>query len=199
MALTTIVGRARVVARLSIAFVFAALLLGVVAGGASADTSVERREWQSARAWAGEVFLDVSNPGKLGGPAVACLAIGTADTYEAGCAEVADTFVLADHLSSASLAPTSFDLYAKICEGKVCEDVYSRTVVVEAGWTAAGPTEPVHELIGSGGPGDSCTTAESVITGKYRPATATVVIDGATSEGTGDLQAVSDLQRRTCR
>ena len=44
MALTTIVGRARVVARLSIAFVFAALLLGVVAGGASADTSVERRE-----------------------------------------------------------------------------------------------------------------------------------------------------------
>ena len=197
MALTTIVGRMGTVARLSIAFVFAALLLGVVADGASAGTSVERKESQSARAWAGEVSLDISNPGKLGGPAVACLAISTAETYEEGCAEVADTVVLADDLSSASLAPTSFDLYTQVCGGKSCEDVYSRTVVVEAAWTAAGPSEPVHELLG-GGSGDAWTT-ESVITGKYRPATATVVVDGATSEGTGDLQALSDLQRRTCR
>ncbi len=198
MALTTIVGRMGTVARLSIAFVFAALLLGVVADGASAGTSVERKESQSARVWAGEISLDVSNPGKLGGPAVACLEISTAETYEEGCAEVADTFVLADDLSSASLTPTAFDLYTQVCEGKTCDSVYSRTVVVEAAWTAAGPSEPVHELLGSGGPGDPCTT-ESVITGKFRPATATIVVDGVASEGTGDLQALSDLQRRTCR
>ncbi len=153
---------------------------------------------QSARLAAGEAFLEVFNPGKLGGP-TACLTVSTAEGNEEGCADVTGAFTLADDLSAASLAPTAFDLYVQVCEGKACEAVYSRTVTVEATWAAAGAGQRVHErLLGGGGAEDPCETVV-VVTGLFQPATGTLVVDGTAAEGTGDLQALAEVTRRTCR
>ncbi len=180
------------VARLSLALVFAALLLGGLAGRASAATQVTRVETQSAHLATGAASLEVLTPGKLGG-ATACLT--SADGTESGCADVTGTFVLADKLASASLAPTAIDLYATVCEGKTCDFVYTRTVTVEATWVAAGAAQQVHERLYGG---QHPCTVEATITGQFQPATGTLTVDGAAGAGTGDLQALADVTRRTC-
>ncbi len=172
---------------------FAALLLSNLTGHASAATQVTRKETQSAHLTTSAASLEVLTPGKLGG-ATACLSF--ADGAESGCADVTSTFVLAGDLSSASLAPTAVDLYGTVCEGKTCDFVYTQTVMVEATWIATGPGQRVHERLS--GDADPCVV-EATITGLFQPATGTLVVDGAAGTGTGDVQALADVTRRTCR
>ncbi len=183
--------RMGLIARGSLALVFVALLLGSLTDHASAQTSVTREETQSAHLTTSAASLEIISPGKLGG-VTACLSEGA----EMGCADVAGTFVLADDLSSAALAPTAVDLYATVCEGKSCDYVYTRTVTVEATWVAVGAGQRVHERLD--GSSDSCIV-EATITGHFQPATGTLIVDGTAGEGTGDLQALADVTRRTCR
>lgn len=189
--------RVGIVARLALAFTFVALVLGTGVQGASADTIVEREETQSAHLFIDGGELEIISPGKFGG-VTACLAVYAADgTVEQGCADVAGTFVTVKDLSSATLAPTAFDLHGTVCVDKLCDYVYTRTVVVEATWNAAGPFQRVHELLYGGGGEDACET-QATITGRYQPATGTLSIDGVASEGSGDVQELSDVTRRTC-
>ncbi len=181
------------VARRSIALVVAALLLGSLTGGVSAETSVTREETQSARLTTGTASLEVMTPDKSGDVGL-CLAFG--DGVETGCADVAGSFALANNLSSASLAPTAVDLFRQVCEGKTCDEVYSRTVTVEASWAAVGVGQRVHEHLDGGG--ELCTL-EVISTGHFQPAAGRLVVEGAASEGTGDLQALADVTRRTCQ
>ncbi len=88
------------------------------------------------------------------------------------------------------------DLYATVCEGKSCDFVYSRTVTVEATWMAVGADQRVHERLYGG---EHPCVVEATITGLFQPAAGTLSVDGASSEGTGDLQALADVTRRTCR
>ena len=190
--MSQIFGQTGTVARSSIALLLAALLLGSLTGGASAETSVTREETQSARLTTGAAFLEVITPDKTGGVS-ACLSFG--DGVERGCADGGGSFVLANNLSSASLAPTLVDLYRYVCEGKTCDEVYTRTVTVEAAWTGVSTGQRVHQHLYGGG--DPCTV-DVISTGVFQPATGTLVVDGETSEGTGDLQALADVTRRTC-
>ena len=186
-------GQIETVARGLIALVLAVLLLGSLTGGASAETSVTREETQSARLTTGAASLEVITPDKTGGVS-ACLSFG--DGTETGCADVGASFVLASNLSSASLAPTVVDLFRYVCEGKTCDEIYTRAVTVEATWTGVSTGQRVHEHLSGGG--DPCTV-DVISTGVFQPATGTLVVDGETSEGTGDLQALADVTRRTCQ
>ncbi len=88
------------------------------------------------------------------------------------------------------------DLYATVCEGKTCDFVYTRTVTVEATWIAVGAGQRVHECLYGGV--DPCVV-DATITGLFQPAAGTLSVDEAASEDTGDLQALADVTRRTCR
>ena len=190
--------RVGIVARFALAFTFVALVLGTGVQGASAETTVEREETQSVHIFTDAGKLEIISPGKFGGVS-ACLAVYAADgTVEEGCADVAGTLVVDKHLTSATLSPTAFDLFANVCEGKSCDYVYTRTVTVTVALTAAGPFERVQEFLYDGGFDDPCET-EIVITGRYQPATGTLSIDGVAGEGSGDVQEIVDVQRRSCR
>ena len=190
--------RVGIVARFALVFTFVALVLGAGVQGASADTIVEREETQSAHLTTAGGTLEIISPGKLVGVS-ACLTVYAADgTTEEGCADATGTFVTVKDLSSATLAPTAIDLYGTVCEGKACDFKYTRTVVVEAAWSAAGPFQRVHELLYGGGGEDVCET-QATITGRYQPATGTLTVDGLAGEGGGDIQELSDVTRRTCR
>ncbi len=92
--MSMIVRRMGPVARLSLALVFVALLLGSLTDHASAQTSVTREEGQSAHLTTSSASLEVLTPGKFH-DVVACLSEGA----ESGCADATGTFVLADDLS----------------------------------------------------------------------------------------------------
>src|SRR3712207_2567222 len=94
MALGLILGRMGTICRLSIALVFAALLLGSATDRASAATWVERSETQSVRLSAGDAYIEIFTEGKHGGAPMACLTISGAEGLEEGCAEVGNSFSL---------------------------------------------------------------------------------------------------------
>jgi hypothetical protein len=135
----------------------------------------------------GDAWLDVG-PDKTDTTIVACLALATNGRSESGCADVAATFAMDfDALAWAELAPTAVDLYTPVCEGKVCDYVYTRTVTLSASWYATGELERVKDVIGY--PHGPCTVVDK-IDGWYRTASASISVDDASGELAGDLQAL---------
>jgi hypothetical protein len=135
----------------------------------------------------GDAWLDVG-PDKSGTTIVACVDVTTGDRYERGCADVAGTFAMDfDELSWAELAPTAIDLSTPVCEGKACEDVYTRTATLSATWYATGELTRVKDVVGY--PHGPCTVVDK-IDGWFRYASASVSLGGASGELAGDLQAL---------
>jgi hypothetical protein len=148
-----------------------------------------------------EAHLDIADPGKFGG-VVACLSLTSSgpngETFEEGCADVADAFVLdPKDLSSASLAATPIDLLVNVCDPETneCDIVFSRTVSLGATWVAVGETQKIPGRIED--PQNNCVT-HTKIKGLIQNATATLVIDGVRHEGDGNLQVLDVLDRTHC-
>jgi hypothetical protein len=207
---TRIVGRPRTVARLGIAVLFAALVLGLGTGAASAKTRVDRQEntyLVAAASWCteaqgGETCTDVNleyiEPAKDGGR-VACLGVttfvpgpeeqGTVLSSEQGCAEVAKGDLrIAHDLSAATLAPTTVDLFTYVCEGGKdgeCSQTFTRQVTIAVAWTGDG--DLLVNRSRSTYPQNDCTVTARGTT-RYRPAATTITFDGEDLAGWGELQ-----------
>lgn len=148
-----------------------------------------------------DVTLHVS-PGRFNESTIVCVEVMTytseGELYEEGCADVAATFAMdLDQLSWASLASTPVDLYGYVCAGKTCDDILTRTVNLEASWTATGELTRVKETLGD--PHGSCTVTAK-IDGFVRDAATTVTLDGASYEWWGNLQMLDDktMRRTNC-
>jgi hypothetical protein len=192
----------------SLVVVMAVALLGGLAsvdGAAAQGTTVENSVQINAFANASwcepgpggetcyEARLEVAAPGKFGG-VVACFSVfGTGpggETFEEGCVDVANTFVLdPNDLSTASLLPTEFDLLIDL-------EFFSRTVTLEATWTGVSKTEKFTDRIGDAQ--NNCVT-HTKIKAYIQTATTTLVLDGVDHEGTGELQVLEVQDRIFCR
>jgi hypothetical protein len=149
-----------------------------------------------------EAHLDVAEPSKSFDTGVCLQLTGFGpggESFEEGCADAAGKLALnPKDLSTASLSPVSIDLNALVCDPETneCDIVFSRTVTVEAAWVGAGKSEKVIGRFAD--PQNNCLTNEKII-GLIQNATATIGLDGAGHEATGNLQ-VLDVQDRTfCR
>jgi hypothetical protein len=125
--------------------------------------------------------------------------VETASTFEEGCADAAATFSMdTEDLTAATLVPTPVDLYASVCEGKICDTVFTRTVTVAATWTGTGEVDRNKETLGDHT--GTCTTYH-MIDGLLRDASVTVTLDGAsfTVDQPVGLQVIEDVTfRRPC-
>jgi hypothetical protein len=179
-------------------------------GVASAQTTI--REYVQSNAFADaswceagesgeicyEASLEVFNPDKSGSVGACLTVVGSGpngESVEVGCADVAATFSLdPKDLSTASLAPTAFDLYLNVCDPdtKECDSVYNRTVTLAVEWSAVGRVQQITDRLSDAQ--NNCVT-HTKIKGDIQAATTTVTIDGVSHEGTGELQ-VLDVQDR---
>jgi hypothetical protein len=148
-----------------------------------------------------DVSLHVA-PGKFNESMMVCIEVTTyapeGEFYEEGCADVATTFTMdLDQLSWGMLAATPVDLYANVCEGKVCDYAYTRTLVLGASWSAAGEMTRIHETLGD--PHGPCTVTAK-IDGFVREMTTTVTIDDTSLVWWGNLQTLDDktMRRTNC-
>jgi hypothetical protein len=92
-----------------------------------------------------EVSLEVFNPDNSGSVGASLTVVGSGpngESVEVECADVATAFIpdLKD-LSTATLAPTAFDLYLNVCDPdtKECDSVLSQTVTLAVEWSTVGP------------------------------------------------------------
>jgi hypothetical protein len=139
-----------------------------------------------------DVEIHVS-PGKFGESIIVCLVVLT--TGEEGCADVASTFSMdTDKLTWATLQATPVDLNVNVCEDKVCDIVYSRTVTLAASWTATGDLVHVNDMLASGDPHGPCTNTAHIV-GWVRDATTTVTLDGTSVDMYGNLQILDSKDR----
>jgi hypothetical protein len=148
-----------------------------------------------------QATLEVFDPDKFGG-VTACLSDSATgpegETFEEGCAGAGGTFVLdPKDLSSASLLPTDIDLFVNVCdpETKECDFVFSRTVTLEATWIEVG--KPEYNTGRLEDPQNNCVT-HTKIKGLIQTATTTLVIDGVSHDGDGNLQVLDVQDRRFC-
>lgn len=206
--------RHRVATRLAQALALTSILLAMLSvggGNAAAQGTIITRDSTFNALSSGilctvgedgtEICSDVNlyvGPGKFDESTIVCVEVvthsGEEEVFEEGCADVAVTFAMdIDELSWATLAATPVDLYGAVCTGKVCEYVYTRTISLEATWTAAGDLVRVHEMLGN--PHGPCTTTAK-IGGYVRDAAASVNIDGASVTWKGSLQALDDKTKR---
>ena len=194
----------------TLAWMLLAMLLGVLAAGtgsaAAQGTIITRGSTINAVAEAslctpdgvcGFATLHVS-PDKEGTTLMVCVAISS-EIAEEGCADVSATFAIdSEALEWATLAPTTVQLHTWVCdESKVCDIVPTRTITLEAAWSATGELERVRQTLGD--PHGPCTVTDK-IDGFVRDQTVTIAIDGASVQTTGNLQVLDwkTARRTTC-
>ncbi|HEV2125164.1 MAG TPA: hypothetical protein VGW38_20630, partial [Chloroflexota bacterium] len=153
-----------------------------IAAGEACFTGFEACSWV-------DVYI---GPGKVAGTTVLCLEINTGAVYEDGCVDVTTTFAMdTKQLSSANLPPTAVDLMTSVCEGKVCDYVYSRTVTVAASWVSIGNRTPIQEMLGD--PHGACTEVD-MINGFVSESSVTLSVYGQAVSASGNLQSLDAHQ-----
>ena len=202
----------KVVRAVALGALCAAVLLAVVGAGGPRVSAAEKDLQVNALASATQCWLDemgsevceqitleVLTPGK-GFASGACLTIvtsvdGMGAATEEGCAEVAGLFWMdQDHLSAAGLPQVMISLSSWVCDGKggTCDIVPTRTVALSADWVASAAKQRVNETLYDHQP--SCDVLAKV-KGFARDASTTIVLDGTTLTGSGNLQWLESTSR----
>jgi hypothetical protein len=133
------------------------------------------------------------SPDKFGESIIVCLALHA--TGEEGCADVTATFSMdTDSLTWANVGATPVDLNVTVCEGKVCDFVYSRTVTLTASWTGTGDLVHVNNKLSAGDPHGPCSDTAHIL-GWVRDAAATVTLDGTSADVYGNLQVLDSRNK----